>query len=591
MQRLKSILSRLDGRNYKAYKELAGCYELEKLTLFIDHVQGDPFAAPSKLRLRVPISISKIPLSMFETRVQKISLEDYLSRQIQGLIASHGRSGRGSGKSGIIQIDSGGQEILERTSIELTQDWVEARIELGLPAAGRRILGWEAQSLLLDTLPQISEKGLHYANIKPEKALQFIECAENQKYIRTWLEKSGYVAFVANQSILPRLSGASDLPMRDNPVPFQSPQTLEISLDLPYPRIPDHPESSRIMGMGIPRGVCLIVGGGYHGKSTLLRALERGVYSHIPEDGREYVVTCPDAVKIRSEDGRRVEKVDVSPFINDLPQGRNTKVFSSDDASGSTSQAASIMEALEMGSSLLLMDEDTSATNFMIRDRRMQELVDREHEPITPYLDRVREIYERFSVSTILVMGGCGDYLEMADPVIMLKDFVPQDFTAKAHAIATKIETGRFSEAVKPMSAELSRSPDPDSFSAARGKKDVKIDIRGLDEILYGRIALDLRALEQLVDGSQTRAVGYAIHLTQKKFMEKDQSLRGCLKLLDQHLDELGLDVLDPYFRPEKHPGNFARPRMLEIAAAINRLRTLRIMKKETGDRRRGRRN
>lgn len=71
--------------------------------------------------------------------------------------------------------------------------------------------------------------------------------------------------------------------------------------------------------MGIPEGVTLIVGGGFHGKSTLLQALERGVYHHIAGDGREMVITRQDAVKVRAEDGRNIEKVNISAFINNLP--------------------------------------------------------------------------------------------------------------------------------------------------------------------------------------------------------------------------------------------------------------------------------
>jgi predicted ABC-class ATPase len=578
MHRLESILSRIDGRGYRAYKDLTGTYEFEGMTLFIDHVQGDPFAAPSKLRLRAPLSVSGIPSSLFEGRLRRISLEDYLGRQVQFLLKSRNRPYQGSGKSGLIQIDAGGQEILERSSVRLNQNWVELRLEVGLPAAGRKILGCEAKKLLLDTLPDLSNRGLHFENVDPDKARAFIDCAENQEFIRSWLQECGLVAFVANQSILARRSGASDLPLHENSIPFLSPKSMERSLDLPHPRIPDKPETTRITGMGIPKGICLIVGGGYHGKSTLLKALERGIYPHIPGDGREYVVTCPKAVKIRSEDGRRVEKVDVSPFINNLPQGRNTELFCSDDASGSTSQAASIMEALEIGSDLLLMDEDSSATNFMIRDRRMQELVAREHEPITPYIDRVQEIYERFSVSTILVMGGCGDYLDKANPIIMLKEFLPQDCTEEAHTLAKQIETDRITETLKPMSIGISRVPDAESISAARGRNEVKIDLKGLDEILFGQTPLNLRALEQIVDRSQCRAIGFAIRLVQHKFMATDRSLRDSLKLLDLYMDENGIDVLDPYYQPERHPGHFARPRIIEIAAAVNRLRTLKIV-------------
>ena len=101
--------------------------------------------------------------------------------------------------------------------------------------------------------------------------------------------------------------------------------------------------------MGIRKGITLIVGGGYHGKSTLLKALEAGVYNHIAGDGREFVITDDTAFKLRAEDGRSITGVDISPFIKNLPNKKDTVHFSTEDASGSTSQAANLMEALESG--------------------------------------------------------------------------------------------------------------------------------------------------------------------------------------------------------------------------------------------------
>jgi predicted ABC-class ATPase len=329
--------------------------------------------------------------------------------------------------------------------------------------------------------------------------------------------------------------------------------------------------------MGIPRGVTLIVGGGYHGKSTLLKALERGIYPHIPGDGREYVVTRGDAVKIRAEDGRRVEKVDISPFISDLPYDRSTTAFSTDDASGSTSQAANIIEALETGATVLLLDEDTSATNFMVRDSRMQSLVQKAHEPITPFLDRVRELSEELGVSSILVMGGCGDYFEAADTVVMMRDYLPQDVTREAREIARRQPSGRAVETSRALTTPTPRIPLSRSFDPSRGRRDVKIDVKALDLILYGRERIDLRGVEQIVDMSQTQAIGHAIHLAAGRFMDGDATLGQVVDRVEDLLDREGLDRLDPFHRPEHHPGNYALPRKHEIAAAINRLRTVRM--------------
>jgi predicted ABC-class ATPase len=368
-------------------------------------------------------------------------------------------------------------------------------------------------------------------------------------------------------------------------VPFQAPQSLRVEIPLVHATDGPHGARNSLTGMGIPKGVTLIVGGGYHGKSTLLRALERGVYPHVPGDGREWVVSAPGLVKIRAEDGRRVERVNISGFIGELPGGRRTEAFSSDDASGSTSQAANIVEAVEVGARGLLLDEDTSATNFMVRDARMQALVHKEDEPITPFLERVRELYASAGVSTALVMGGCGDYFDVADTVILMRDYRPEDATREARDVAERCTSARRTEAPAPLPDVTPRIPLARSFDASRGRREVKIDAKALDLILYGREPIDLRHVEQLVDGSQTRAIGNAIHLAAERLMDGSAALSEVLDAIEALLDEQGLDVLDPFHRPERHPGNLARPRRFEIAAAINRLRSVRMRQRiDTGD-------
>ncbi len=575
---LRGILQRINGKGYKAYKDLSGGFRFRTHALFVDHVQGDPFASPSKIRVRVAMSQAGFPPDLYRSAVRRLALEDFLARAVREAIRRFARGSRGMGKSGLISIDAGGQEVLQRTAVVVRSEWVEARLQIGLPARGRTILGREAETMLCQELPRIVEQALFWRNLPQPQVRRFVECIENQESIRGQLEEQGLVAFVADGAILPRESGASDRPMpREQAVPFRSPEKLRVSFPLPNPLLQDGVEVTEISGMGIPRGITLIVGGGYHGKSTLLRALERGVYPHIPGDGREYVVTLAEAVKIRAEDGRRVEQVDISPFINNLPNGRSTRQFSTDDASGSTSQAANIVEALEMGARVLLLDEDTSATNFMIRDARMQALVHKEDEPITPFLDRVQEVYRNLGVSTVLVMGGSGDYLEVADTVIMMRNFLPYEVTDEARKVVEKFPTRRERENVAPFSGVTPRIPLPHSFDPSRGKKEVKIDAKARDLILFGREPIDLRQVEQLVDLSQTRAVGYAIHLAVQRFMDGKNSLREVVGQVERFFDERGLDELDPFHRAEKHPGNFARPRRFEIAAAINRLRTVKM--------------
>jgi predicted ABC-class ATPase len=585
VEALRHTITRIDGRGYKAYKEIEGSWSFPKLSLYIDHVQADPFAPPSKVRLRLSHSETKLPEELFADPTRRLALEDVLARNVYAAIQQNIKGHRDTGKSDLIKIDVGGQEVLNRTALVVTSEWVEARLFIGLPAAGRRVLGRQAEAILCEALPRIVERGLVWTNLPQEEISAFVACVENQEHIRKQLDMLGLIAFVADGAVLPRESGASDKPLNPREaVPFKSPDPLRISVSLPNLVKRVNETTNVVSGMGIPKGVTLIVGGGYHGKSTLLRALERGVYPHIPGDGREYVVANPHAVKIRAEDGRRVDKVNMSAFISDLPYGNPTRDFSSEDASGSTSQAANIVEALETGAQVLLLDEDTSASNFMVRDARMQALVDKENEPITPFLDRVHEIHERLGVSTVLVMGGCGDYFDVADTVIMMRNYLPYDVSAEAQEVTRAYPTARHAEALLPLSRITERIPLAESFDPSRGRRAVKIVAKGIDRVLYGREPIDLRYLEQLVDWSQTRAIGAAIHLARRRFIDGKRTLREILDALEAYLDQHGLDHLDPFYQDERHPGAFARPRRYEIAGAINRLRTLTVRQRTNED-------
>ncbi len=562
---LRSILGRIDGRGYKAYRDIKGAYRFEAFDLFVDHVQGDPFAAPSRVRARVPLERAEFPASLYSSRgIRKIAFSDYIARQFRQVLEGVVKGQRGMGKSGLIEIDSGGQEILERNAVVLDDRWLEARFVVGLPARGRTILGREAMDIFFREIPLLVEKSLFHRSHDASALKAHVDVAEDQAYLRDALAQKGLVAFIAEGAILPRRSGIDDRPLERNAIPFQCPEELAVPLELP--------NRGRLAGMGIPEGVTLIVGGGFHGKSTLLNAIERGVYNHTPGDGREYVVTHSGAVKIRAEDGRSIEKVNISPFISNLPLGKDTVRFSTENASGSTSQAANIMEFLEMGAKLLLIDEDTSATNFMVRDERMQELVAKDKEPITPFVDKVQKLYRDLGVSTILVMGGSGDYFDMADTVIMMDGYRPRCVTQAAKEIAERHTSKRIDEGGTTFGEVTPRRPRGESFDPSRGRKEVKIDAKGLKTILYGRTAIDLSYLEQLVDRSQTRSIGLLIHYYAQHYIQGGLPLKQGLERCFQDLEERGLDMLLPY-----RVGNLARPRIFEVAGATNRMRTLKI--------------
>jgi len=570
-QFLKDTLRRIDRKGYKAYKDIKGRYDWGDYVLSINHVQGDPFAAPSRVSVHLSREKAAFPAELFATKVRKTALADFLGRSFNRAVRATVKGSRGTGKSGYVGIDHGRQEVLERTSIHISEKEVEARFFMGLPGSGRTILGGEAQAMFFEELPAVVNRALLYKNLKADAVRAHVETVEDQESLRSRLKAAGLVAFVGDGAVLPRRSGVDDRPLTDEAgvvAPFQSPESLAVEFDTP--------NAGTVRGMGIPRGITLIVGGGFHGKSTLLHALERGVYCHIPGDGRERVATLSETVKIRAEDGRSVEKVDISPFIANLPYERDTVAFSTENASGSTSQVANIMESLETGAEVLLMDEDTCATNLMIRDERMQELVAKDREPITPYIDKARHLYAEYGVSTILVMGGVGDYFDVADTVIMLDNYYAHNVTGRAMEIKELQPSGRQPEGGGHFGAIKARSPRGESFNPSRGKKAVKIDAKGVKTILFGRLEIDLGGVEQLVDESQTRAIGDMLHHLSLHYFTGDLSLRVALTRLMDDIDKGGLDILSPLKR-----GDYALPRIFEVAAAVNRMRSLKADQRE----------
>ncbi|MGF7185951.1 putative ABC-class ATPase [Desulfitispora alkaliphila] len=567
MNQLIKKINTMDNQSYSRYKDLTGKFNFPNFSLYLDYIQGDPFATPTKIRARVEQVNAGFKTDLFDTQYKRIALEDFLTRQVHKAIKKIAKGIRGTGKSGIIEIDSGGQEILNRTAVVVNSDYIEARLTIGLPARGRRVLARVALEMLTDELPKIISSSIYYKAIDATKLSEFIKLSEDQYTLRKELKRLGLVTFVANGSILPRESGISNRPLQsENLVPFKTPEELQVEINLP--------NRGKVVGMGLPAGISLIVGGGYHGKSTLLQAIERGVYNHILGDGRELVATEESAAKIRAEDGRYVSNVDISSFINNLPFGQNTVEFFSADASGSTSQAANINEALECGSKLLLIDEDTSATNFMIRDKRMQELVSKDKEPITPFIDKARQLWKENGVSTILVVGGVGDYFDVADNVIMLHEYSVTDVTEQAKKISEKYRDARKKEGGDSFGHIKERTP---IFPKVLDSSKLKIDAKGKNSIQINKTNISLSHVEQLADPSQTRAIGFIINYALKNYSSLGLSLNQLIDKVLADIDAKGLDVISIF--KGGHPGQLALPRKHEIATAFNRWRELKFTK------------
>lgn len=565
---LREKIAGIDGRGYKAYKSIAGQYNFWNFVLLIDHVQGDPYAAPSRIRVRVKRRDSGFGDDTTRNRSREIALRDFLTRSFFVSCRKFSRGNRGIGQSGLITVEKPLQEILERSSMVVNEQFVEARFFMGLPAVGRRISARDAGAMFFDELPRIVRGALFMENLNAPKLYRHLETSEDADFLRAALAEKRLVGFVARDACLPRASGIDPRPLASgDAVPFEPPPSRTMTVLLP--------NSGEISGLGIPNGITLIVGGGYHGKSTLLNALEYGVYNHIPGDGRERVVTVEHAVKIKAADGRSIAGTDISPFISNLPMEKDTRSFSTGNASGSTSQAAGITEAIEAGAKALFLDEDTSATNFMIRDFRMQQLVAKEKEPITPFIDKVRQLYLEKGISTVLVMGGSGDYFSVADHVIQMTNYQPYDVTERAKEIAESVVTGRTSEGGGAFGSIADRVPEPGSFDPQNDAGRLKISPRGRREILFGKTIVDCWDLEQIVEVSQTRAIGYAIHYA-RHYIDGERTLAEVLSSVLQDLNDRGLDILSPYVS-----GDLSRFRRFELAAAINRMRTLAVKQKE----------
>jgi predicted ABC-class ATPase len=560
---LVQVLLKMDGKSYPAYKAVKGSYQYQDFELSIDHVQGDPFAIPSKVRVIIPISTAQFPEDTYHNDCRNVALCDFLARRFYHSIKNHNTQREGSGKSGIIEIDRPGQEVLKTSSMVIKNGCIEARFLVGLPAFGRRIAGRIAANIFSEVIPHVVKDSLYFRELPEDKLYRHIETVEDAEFIRGKLSESGWIAFVADSAVLPRASGVDPRPLSAGKlVPFESCQSMRVSIELP-----NHGE---IMGMGIPKGVTLIVGGGYHGKSTLLNALEFGIYNHVPDDGREFVVTNADAVKIRAEDGRSIQNLNIDPFISNLPFDQDTTTFSTANASGSTSQAANILEALEVGASTLLLDEDTLATNFMISDPRMKALIAKDKEPITPFVEHVRSLHEEKGISTVIVMGGSGDYFSLADVVIGMIEYVPHDLTAQAHQIVKNNPSPQDFDVVSP--SEIQRIPVPRVLNASKGKRPIDIKI---DELLYMRFGVhkvQVSAVGQLVHTSQLRAIGYAIHYA-GRYIDGQRSIMEICRQVLADIKEKGLDCLSD----REARGDFAEFRSYELAATLNRFRELRV--------------
>ena len=589
LNELTSHLHAIDGRSYAAYKAIVGRYRSPLgWVLYIDRIQPDPYAPPTAIRVVLPLALTGADARLTGTNetltgtnepltgtnshltaspTRAVALRDYLARTLRELL-----------KGQAISIAPAGQEILERSSVNLHETWqddfstpafnapgpyLELRLRWSLPAFGREIAGRQAaRNLNLDLARAVAGLDLRESELGAE-AWKHCQVAEDHAALQEILVERGWVAFLADGANLARRSGVSQLPLEGG-VPLTAPETLAQTVQLPHAGV--------VRGTAIPAGVTVIAGGGYHGKSTLLNAIARGIYPHIPGDGRELVATVPEAMAVRAADGRAVTGVDLRPFISHLP-GRDADPaqFTTANASGSTSQAASIMESLELwgqsAQAALLLDEDTCATNLLIRDQRMRALVSSEREPITPLVDRIRALHRERGISTLIVMGGSGDYLDVADQVLIMDSYRLVDATAQARQVCDSQPRMDTSLPDFPLPAQrLPQRPEAKRRGPSRTRA------LGTQRLVLDRHEVDVADVSGLVDEGQALAVAWALRALLERHFDGRTSLSQALAQVAKRLDDVGLDALG-----EAHPAFLVRPRLVDVGAAVNRLRSLQV--------------
>ncbi|MGI2915300.1 P-loop domain-containing protein [Vibrio parahaemolyticus] len=543
MDQLTATLKKIEKQNYRAYQQIKGQYDFTDFTLFIDHVQGDPYASASRFRATRAWSLTGLEWLKDESPAFQRAARDFIARSFEQFAK----------QENTVSIALNGQTVLDSTAVLFTEEGIELRFRVNLPAEGRSVLGKKANNILTFHLPKFIRRATLERELDKEAMLKHCQVVEDQSALREQLEAHNLVAFVANGSVLPRIAGNCDLPMKEA-VEFTAPESLQVTLHAP--------NKGYVTGLGIPKGITLIVGGGFHGKSTLLNAIERSIYDHIPGDGREYIVTDQKAMKIRAEDGRCVHHLNLSNYINHLPMGKDTADFSTQDASGSTSQAAWLQESIEAGATSLLIDEDTSATNFMIRDERMQALVAKGDEPITPLVDRIGQLRDELDISTIIVMGGSGDYLDVANTVIQMHDYQAVDVTEKAKQVIAQHPTQRHNESEESLQTFRPRALNRVALMNILTDGKFRVSAKGKDSLRFGKEFTDLSALEQIESADEVNAIGWLwFQLAQ---------LPGWCNNPAKEIEEM---LSGEWHASLSKQGDLAKPRTLDVMAALNRMR------------------
>ena len=562
MKALYQKIRSLNGKNYGLYKSLAdkpwdfGDFALEFL-----HVQGDPYAPASRVLIKANLSMLGYAGEWGGTYERRLALSDFLYRKLGRLVQE-----RYPGKDAAVIFDTAGPEMLVRNSLWIDNGELRACLQVKLPGDGRKIQAELAAEILTMVLPDLVSAGLYYSKSDEAALQEHFRVLAERKEILSQLDARGLCAFVPDGAVLPRASGLSEMPL-EGAIPFVAPEEMAVTLNVC---------GRDIRGMGIPKGITVITGGAFHGKSTLLQALTRAVYPHIPGDGREGIVIDESALRVGVEDGRSVRGTDLSPFVRDLPGGVSTKNFNTLSASGSTSEAANLLEAMEAGSRTFLIDEDSSAVNFLIRDGRVRKLLGDEREPLIPLTDRIREISAQ-GYSFILVAGACGDYLDLADNIVIMANYKAEVPQVKVTACA---ELGRSepAEVSQPRSFVAYMQPLQKSVRPTSAvERQVKVKLAGDTLLQIGFLVSDTSRLNTLVDRQQRFGAGFVLlNLLQNAASNAESgdvsnagdSVAETIRKLYEKIQNVGFRNL-----PQGMSREMSLPRVVDIACVAFRLR------------------
>ena len=572
MKRLKAYFSRLE-RNDTTYEMIyTGAYAYTKDGIIygnpnVANVIFDPvykeddikFAVERSHRLtldkpcitvRIPISNLTI-INSHMNDDEKTVVADYALRKFNILIDEFNDENfnrkRTHKESGMIYSYHPGNEVLMRNAAYITEMdqvyFLNILVLIQLPLHNHK----KGMNIMCKVLPGIVKNFINQFNLGDLH--ESMDLFLLQQKIRNWLETSPYSGFIANNSILPR--DVNGIASKIDALFFESPKAYEI-------------EIFGHKGMGIPKGIVVITGGGYSGKSTLLDAIAAGIYNHVAGDGRELCITNTQSIKITAEDGRCINNVDISPFIKWIPN-KNPEDFSTTHASGSISQAANIMEAINMGVSLFLIDEDKTAANFMFKDPYMKEIL--ANDPIVPFFDRIRQLYRDMNISCILVIGSNSEYLYKADHVLLMDEYTIYDINDKIKKSFNEnhdllIPEIKWNKHKVLISNSLTNYPKESICE--------RMDISEFGFVIFGEETVDIRVFDHLSE-AQIHAIVFIMREISKINHETDIDLHVCI---DKLLDDINIKGIDNIFSTF-----FAIDRWLEIPRKIDVLSVIYRMK------------